>query len=638
MGDAELPVGFISKTLNKQEKKWHIYDKEAYSIFYALRKWDQLLRDTHFTLFTDHKNLTYLDKDPSARVQRWRMAVQQYSFDVAFLTSEENHVADAFSRLCPEELTEEEEVLSLQEMDEEFQDIQLELLVLQDVTKIRIPEDKYKIISACHNTNVGHFGSDLTETRVKNYLDNPPRERDQQAYQDLKLNWSASQIRSDVRTFIKQCPCCNKMHKIKLGIVTRNYTVTRYGLFQNICVDAIHMPLSKNKFKYILTFVDSFSRYVKLYALLDLTSLHAAECLWDFICTYGVPIAITSDNGSEFQKVFQDLMEIEKIQGLKIQAYSHEENSIVERTNKEVNRHIRDIVFDSSLVEEWDETLPLVSRITNSQIHRDTGLSASDIVFAGQVNLMSGLLQPHSKMQASTMPQYISKLLQYQQKILQIVKTKQDEKDAKHISTDTGRQQTTFAINTFVMAKYEANNGEPPTKLHPLLRGPYQIINRSIRAEGDIYTVQDLVTNKLYDFHVKLLQPYQYDATRINPLAVAMKDHNSSMESRVYIVEEVLNHRFFPNSVKAANLQLLIKWMNEDRPQWNSYNETSIKKVKLVQDYLYDNKLGAMVPQQYKRTVRMQKERVIENLTQSPNEKHYQLRQERKKKRLWTPM
>ena len=117
--------------------------------------------------------------------------------------------------------------------------------------------------------------------------------------------------------------------------------------------------------------VDSFSRYVKLYALYDLTAAHAADCLFEFICTFGVPIAITSDNASQFQSVFQELMEIEKIEGLKIQAYSHEENSIVERTNKEVNRHVRDIVFDTTLVEEWDETLPLVSRIINSQIHED---------------------------------------------------------------------------------------------------------------------------------------------------------------------------------------------------------------------------------------------------------------------------
>ena len=64
--DKEQPIGFLSKTLTKAEKRWSVYEKEAYAIFYALKKWEHHLRDNKFTLFTDHRNLTYLNKDPSA--------------------------------------------------------------------------------------------------------------------------------------------------------------------------------------------------------------------------------------------------------------------------------------------------------------------------------------------------------------------------------------------------------------------------------------------------------------------------------------------------------------------------------------------------------------------------------------------
>jgi hypothetical protein len=108
---SEVPIEFISKTLTKSEKKWSTYEKEAFAIFYSLRKWEAHLRDVKFTLFTDHKNLTYLSKDPNAKVMRWRLAVQDYDFDIAYIPGEYNIVADGFSRLCPKTLSEEDDFI-----------------------------------------------------------------------------------------------------------------------------------------------------------------------------------------------------------------------------------------------------------------------------------------------------------------------------------------------------------------------------------------------------------------------------------------------------------------------------------------------------------------------------------------------
>jgi hypothetical protein len=103
----EVPIEFISKTLTKVERRWSTYEKEAYAIFYALRKWEHHLQNTKFTLFTDHKNLTYLTKDPSQKVMRWRLAVQDYDFDIAYIPGPDNIIADGFSRLCPQKLENE---------------------------------------------------------------------------------------------------------------------------------------------------------------------------------------------------------------------------------------------------------------------------------------------------------------------------------------------------------------------------------------------------------------------------------------------------------------------------------------------------------------------------------------------------
>ena len=102
-------IEFISKTLTKAEKRWSAYEKEAFAIFYSLRKWETHLRDVKFTLFTDHRNLTFMNKDPNAKVLRLKLAVQDYNFDIAYIPGEKNIIADGVSRLCARDLPEEHE-------------------------------------------------------------------------------------------------------------------------------------------------------------------------------------------------------------------------------------------------------------------------------------------------------------------------------------------------------------------------------------------------------------------------------------------------------------------------------------------------------------------------------------------------
>ena len=57
------------------------------------------MRDRHFILRTDHKNLIYLNDSASAKVRRWKILISEYDFDIEYIKGEENFVADATSRL-----------------------------------------------------------------------------------------------------------------------------------------------------------------------------------------------------------------------------------------------------------------------------------------------------------------------------------------------------------------------------------------------------------------------------------------------------------------------------------------------------------------------------------------------------------
>ncbi len=49
---------------------------------------------------TDHKNLTFLKTAKSAKVRRWKLALQEFDLEYKHIKGEDNVVAAAFSRLC----------------------------------------------------------------------------------------------------------------------------------------------------------------------------------------------------------------------------------------------------------------------------------------------------------------------------------------------------------------------------------------------------------------------------------------------------------------------------------------------------------------------------------------------------------
>ena len=97
--------------LIKVERRWSTIVKEASAVFYGLRKWDEYFRDTKFTMQPDHKNLKYVNAEPKAIIQRWKLAIQSFDFWLKHIAGESNVVADEFSRFCENEILTDETII-----------------------------------------------------------------------------------------------------------------------------------------------------------------------------------------------------------------------------------------------------------------------------------------------------------------------------------------------------------------------------------------------------------------------------------------------------------------------------------------------------------------------------------------------
>ena len=95
------PIRYGGRQLNAAEKNYTISEKEALALLHAIRKNHAYLHGRDFTVHTDHLPLKNLmtAHDPTGRLARWFLTLQQYNFEIKYLPGEKNQVADALSRL-----------------------------------------------------------------------------------------------------------------------------------------------------------------------------------------------------------------------------------------------------------------------------------------------------------------------------------------------------------------------------------------------------------------------------------------------------------------------------------------------------------------------------------------------------------
>ena len=140
-------------------------------------------------------------------------------------------------------------------------------------------------------------------------------------------------------------------------------------------------PKSNKGSVYILTAMDSFSKFAFAFPIRNQEAVTIAKVLVDQVFAYfGTPMRILSDQGKNFEsQLFKELCRCMDIEKVRTSSYQPRTNGQQEKFHRTLNAMIAKVVKESQ--KDWDECLPQLLAAYRSSVHSSTGCSPNFLLF-----------------------------------------------------------------------------------------------------------------------------------------------------------------------------------------------------------------------------------------------------------------
>jgi transposase InsO family protein len=264
-------------------------------------------------------------------------------------------------------------------------------------------------------------------------------------------------------------------------------------------------PKTPQNNRYVLCLTDYFTKFVIAIALPTCSASTTAEAIFkDYICRYGVPKAIISDQGTSFKnQLMQSLSQLLGYHHILCTPYHPQSNGQVERFNATFVTQLAKLTNSES--NNWDSYLYPVVFAYNTGTHSTTNFSPFELTFGRQANLP--IDNPPTTFTFSKPNDYFHQLLRNLKYYHAAVKENilQQHQRSK-IRYDYHRHNPEYALGTTVLTRIFTTR----SKLDPKFSvDPKIIVNKA----HPIYWVQDPNTKIISRVHINDLRPLLFNPT-----------------------------------------------------------------------------------------------------------------------------
>ncbi|CAM9910381.1 unnamed protein product [Heterosigma akashiwo] len=413
----EQPIVHASKCLNIHQKRYSTTEKEGLAVVWAVDLFKSMLIGKNFTVETDHSALRQLltTKDPSGRLARWVLKLQQYDIDVLYRPGSKHINADFLSkRLTPEQIAEHSKTdlalrmlkifkdtgtlmefprnfdktqaneirewirqvapKAVQQRDKSWyieETIQKTPHVIDRVRRILLPHAlTNEVIARMHGDN---FGGHQSERRTISMV---------------KEGYSWPGMGRHIKRFVRTCDKCQSFNLPHSSGEIGEHPTPEMP-FRVVAMDHCG-PFDSGKkrgYKHILVLVDVLTRYVILTPTRSTESTEVIQAIRDKLLPFaGIPTAIICDQASAFMgKKFRNFCDQIGAFIHPIPAGASSSNGLVERVNRSIQNHIRKLVKEDDWAKTWWKLCPLLEFILRTARRDDCNLSPSELLLGWRI-------------------------------------------------------------------------------------------------------------------------------------------------------------------------------------------------------------------------------------------------------------
>ena len=337
-----------SRALNKAEKSYAATKLECLAIVWAVAKFRPYLMAMPFEVYTYHYALQWLKtmRTGSALLHRWSAALEEYDFTVRHRPGKIQTHVDGLSRLPVGPAPPEDALLHLQVENE---------------------EEARRLAQELHTAT--HLGG-------------------QALWKVFSDRYSHKAGRPICNEVAQSCPQCQRGSDY--GHRQKNTgTIESRGPWDTLSVDIVGPLPADRRHKFVIVFVDCFSRYTVLVPASNHTADTVSDALLRHVVPYfGTPRRLLSDRGREFVgDVWGKLTRSMGIQRVLTSPYHPEGNSINERSHRTMNNMLRARLLRDLPSRKWVVEIPGIMLALNAMAHEPHGFSASMIATGREPSL-----------------------------------------------------------------------------------------------------------------------------------------------------------------------------------------------------------------------------------------------------------
>ena len=573
----ERVISYGGKSLSPTEQNYPITELEFLAVVYAVKDNDCYLRGSPFTIVTDHASLKgYINQSqPKGRMARWIMSLQEYDFDIRHRAGRVHNNADACSRreypeagigLDPDRplFYGKQDVPGNPDIDLNWEE-NVTLVSPEDRVKFGIMQRQDPLIKDLYAFHAGDLSDSEVEAAVfrsrdeyvlldgvlyhfwiksgkgpaaertvtqlvvpreyrtkvlEQYHDSPlgGHRQFQNTYISIREKYYWPDMVKDIKNWVASCTNCTRADRSKQRKNAPLQRVKVAGPFLQVHADIIGpFPEAEGGYKYVLSMVDQFTRWVELVPLKTQTAVVVANAIYEqWVTRYGTPAVLVSDRGTNFlSALLSYLCKVLGVDRIKTSSFNPKSNGVNERRNKIVVDTLRRLIQDKP--HSWAQYVATAASVLRNTRCGTLNMSPYELVFGRQPVMAIDLEVPvYTNVAKTVMEQMrvLKRKAEYLEEAARQTEEEMKEKYKEQFDKKVTNEDYMVGDKCWVYTPSVGQKLKAGKKLVSCWVGPYWIVKKKgrvnvvlKRCSDDLPIQNHIHVNRLKPFVTRTLRP-----------------------------------------------------------------------------------------------------------------------------------